>query len=71
MNQTEIKEALAQQEEYLKRRGSCSPERWPNGFVEHRWDTFSKLTEVSYEACFICRVTKTDEDYQVKIGGTP
>lgn len=69
MNETEVREAIAQQEEYLIRRKSCSPERWPNGFVKHSWDQFSLYPQgPTYEACFNCRVTKTDEDYRKKIG---
>lgn len=68
MTEQWVPEAIAQQEEYLKRRASCSPDRWPNGFNEHRWDRFHKLDDQFYEACFICRVTKTDADYQIKVG---
>lgn len=63
-----VPEAIAQQEEYLKRRSPCSPERWPYG-ANHSWEHFSLYPRGPiYEACFNCGVTKTDEDYQKKFG---
>lgn len=63
MSEKEIAEAIAQQEEYLKRIRTCSAGR----FLPHAWETYSTAPGgPKYQACWRCKVTKTDEDYQIK-----
>lgn len=63
MNEAEVRAAIAQQEEHIKRNTSC------NGVYlqSHSWDWFSPKPGVRIEQCFRCKVTRTDEDYQKKI----
>lgn len=71
MNEKEIREAIAKQEEYIKRRGSCTfpGEDRPRVGLPHSWETFSTVPGgPTYQACFRCRVTRTAEDYQIKLG---
>ena len=63
MSETEIAEAIAQQEEYLRRIRSCQGRL----YVSHSWDTFSPRPGVFIQACWRCRVTKTDADYQQQV----
>lgn len=58
-----VPEAIAEQEEYLKRMRSCGDVLGS----AHRWDTFSAAPGASYEACWRCRVTKTPADYATKM----
>jgi len=60
--ETWVREAIAQQEEYIKRRRPCAE---TGG--DHSWDWFSSRPGVRVEMCWRCRVTRTDEDYQRKI----
>jgi hypothetical protein len=59
-----VAEAIAEQEEYIKRSGSCK------GVIglPHDWDRFAAEPGVYYSACTRCRVTKTRDDYATKIG---
>lgn len=59
-----VSEAIAQQEEYLKRRRACQdiPLR------PHSFDQFSVAPGApTYRACFRCKVTETDADYQTLV----
>lgn len=71
MSETEIAEAIAQQEEHIKRSLSCGGR---GTMLSHSWATFSAAPGgPTYEACWRagCRVTRTDDDYQRKIGAKP
>lgn len=65
--ETWVREAIAEQEEYLKRRRSCAEVR----FRSHQYRTVEATrpdgTAVSYEACAVCDVTRTAEDYRVRL----
>lgn len=66
-----VPDAIAQQEEYLKRSASCSGTSDPNASarvgMSHSWDTYSTAPNgPKYDACWRCRVTKTDADHQIK-----
>ncbi len=64
MNESEVKAAIASQEEYLKRERSCS------GVLgkSHSWRRYGNpATRKPYEACVVCDVTRTADDYAVKI----
>lgn len=76
-NENWVAAAIAQQEEHLKRSRSCSPDRWPNGFTQHRWADFGVPSRdgtiqgaAMYRACITCGVTETDADYQVRLAAT-
>lgn len=67
-----VPEAIAQQEEYLKRMASCGDVP----FREHAFREFGVpgpdhtiRREHLYEACIICGVTRTDADYQRRLAG--
>lgn len=66
-----ITEAVAQQEEDLRRSRSCtggSGKTRPMIGLAHSWDRFSPAPgHKIYEACWRCGVTRTDEDYQRKL----
>jgi hypothetical protein len=64
MNEREIAEAIAEQEEHIKRQTSCG------GVIgrSHRWDRFAAKPGMYYEACWRCRVTRTSEDHRIKLG---
>lgn len=62
-----VYEAIAQQEEYLKRIRPCQDVP----FQEHWWENRSPRPGVVIQACGICKVTRTDEDYQRKTAGLP
>lgn len=59
-----VPEAIAEQEEYIKRVHSCM------GVLgtPHVWDRFAAEPGVYYSACTRCRVTETPEDYARKLG---
>lgn len=61
-----VTEAIASQEEYIKRIHSCS------GVVglPHAWDRFAAAPGVYYSACTRCRVTETQQDYKRKLKST-
>lgn len=63
-----ITDAIAQQEEYLRRRRECSGSAEcvePVLGLSHSWETFSTAPDgPSYQACWRCRVTRSDEDFQ-------
>lgn len=65
-----VPEAIAQQEEYLKRRRGC------NGvsLVSHAFRDFGKpgpdgtiANALMWRACIVCGVTETNEDYETKL----
>lgn len=58
-----VPEAIAEQEEYIKRVHSC------NGVLglSHSWERFAAAPGVYYQACWRCQVTKTGEDYERKL----
>jgi hypothetical protein len=67
-----VPEAIAQQEEYLKRMAPCGGVR----FREHTFRQFGVpdrdhriAREHFYDACIACGVTRTDEDYQRRLAG--
>lgn len=60
--ETWVAEAIAEQEEYIRRIGSCSGVTG----TPHAWDRFAAGPGVYYTACTRCRVTKTREDYARK-----
>lgn len=59
-----VREAVAQQEEYLKRRGFCLGQP----FREHK---FIDAAKGGWRGCAYCSVTETDADYNQKIGVRP
>ena len=65
MNEAEVREAIAQQEEHIKRSTSC------NGVYlqSHYWASYSPRPGLHIQQCGVCKVTRTDEDYQKKIAG--
>ncbi|MCA1841579.1 MAG: hypothetical protein LC792_00040 [Actinobacteria bacterium] len=60
MNQTEIKEAIAEQEEYVKRFRSCQQTMGQS----HRYDTPAGKT---WSRCTVCGVSETGQDYLRKL----
>lgn len=58
-----VPEAIAEQEEYIKRIHSCSGQTG----LPHAWDRFAAAPGVYYSACTRCRVTENREDYDQKI----
>jgi len=58
-----VPEAVAQQEEHIRRQSSCEGRL----YVSHSWDTFSPRPGVFIQACWRCKVTRTDADYQTKL----
>lgn len=60
MNQTEIKEAIAEQEEYLTRIQSCG------GQGTLRSHSFRRQDGRPWSQCSYCGVTETAEDYAAK-----
>ncbi len=77
MNQSEIKTAVAQQEEHIRRTRSCAgtPDKGgptlpdPIPGQSHSFAQYAAAPGVFYRACISCHVTETDADYQTKIGG--
>lgn len=71
MDEQEVAEAIAQQEEHIKRSTSCTginnSHAGSRPGLNHSWDTFSAAPGgPTFQACWRCRATKTDADYQVK-----
>jgi hypothetical protein len=65
--ETWVREAIAQQEEYLRRIHPC-----PATDGDHSWDRYSPAPgHQTYEACWRCRATRTDDDYQRKTTPRP
>lgn len=62
--ETWVPEAIAEQEEYIKRVHSCSGQLG----LPHAWDRFAAAPGVYYSACWRCRVAETPEDYARKHG---
>lgn len=67
-----VPDAVAQQEEYLKRMAPCGGVR----FREHTFRQFGVpdrnhriAREHFYDACIACGVTRTDADYQRRLAG--
>lgn len=60
--ETWVPEAIAEQEEYIKRFKSC------RGIVgtPHAWGQFAAAPGIYYRACTRCRVTETRADYATK-----
>lgn len=59
-----VRDAIAQQAEHIKRSTSCS------GQVgrAHAWRTFGRPgVRASWQACIVCDVTRTDEDYRTRL----
>jgi hypothetical protein len=64
MNETEIRDAIASQEEHIKRSRSC---RGVIG-VSHQWATHGNpRTGEAFEACIVCNVTKSLQDYEKRL----
>lgn len=59
-----VPEAIAEQEEYIRRISSCQ------GVIglPHTFERFAAAPGVYYNACTRCRVTQTREDYAIKNG---
>lgn len=73
MDESEIREAIAQQEEHLKRSKSC---REVPG-TAHSFSTFGApstdrtiASSAMWQACIVCGVTETDDDYQIRLAAT-
>lgn len=66
MNQVQLKEAIASQEEHIKRVQPCagSPDGEPRLGWEHSFDTFAPTPEVRVRQCWRCRVTETADDWK-------
>lgn len=64
MNQDELKQAIAAQEEYIKREQSCRGEVGR----AHAFRPFGKPTHRSHmwSQCIACDVTETGGDYEIK-----
>lgn len=61
MSETEIAAAIAEQEEYIKRRRTCNDRPYTNHvFAPDR----------TWSACIHCGVTETAEDYHRKLAAT-
>lgn len=58
-----VPEAIAEQEEGLKRWKSCLGQLG----LPHTWQTVSEPGGLEYEACVRCQVTRTPEDYRTKL----
>ena len=64
MSENWIREAIAEQEEHIRRSTSC---RGVIG-VSHKWGTSTNSqTGATYEACTVCGVTRTSEDYAARL----
>jgi hypothetical protein len=65
MNQTEVKAALAAQEEHIKRERSCM------GVVglAHGFRRFGNPSnpKVVWSQCIVCNLTETNDDYEIKM----
>lgn len=59
MSEKEIREAIAAQEEHIKRVTSCGGQL----YTSHRW----VAGEGAWQECARCGVTKTPQDYDAKI----
>lgn len=59
-----VTEAIAEQEEYIKRIHSCMEVVG----TPHTYERFTARPGVYYSACTRCRVTETSEDYATKLG---
>lgn len=59
-----VTEAIAEQEEYIKRIHSCLEQTG----LAHIFEQFAAAPGVYYRACTRCRVTETREDYATKLG---
>lgn len=68
VGQAWVAEAIAQQEEHLRRVRCCSGSREKSEPViglAHSWDQFSPAPGASpYQACWRCGVTRTLEDWE-------
>lgn len=62
----EIKDAVAQQEEYLRRVKSCAgrPDSDPIIGMSHSFDQFSPRPGVYVRQCWRCRVTESPQDWE-------
>lgn len=59
-----IAEAIAEQEEHIKRTQSCQDRRGQ----AHSYDQFSATPGKHHRQCWRCGVTETAEDYAIKRG---
>jgi hypothetical protein len=65
MTEQWVREAIAEQEEYIKRWRSCMDTLGRS----HTWRRHGNpTTKEAYEACVVCGVTKTREDYAKRLG---
>lgn len=62
-----VRDAIAQQEEYLKRRRPCMGIPLRQHFYEEVGDD-PRLPHGAYRACSNCGVTETDEGYRIRMG---
>lgn len=79
--ETWVREAVDQQEEYLKRIRPCGGGTGilsRDGGTPHAFRTFGKKSadgtihhSTTYQACIVCGVTETDDDYMTMIGTAP
>jgi hypothetical protein len=60
--ETWVPEAIAEQEEYIRRISSCTGVLG----LPHAYERFAAASGVYYNACTRCRVTQTREDYERK-----
>lgn len=70
MSEQEIKAAIAEQEEYLRRQRSCQGRLYaPHTFGSFRSQGQPGSVAASdiWSACIICGVTETPEDYRTKM----
>ena len=70
MSEAEIAEAIAEQEEHIRRVQSC---RGVSGNLvvgsAHQWRRHGNpRTKAAFEACVLCGVTRTREDYAARKG---
>lgn len=68
MSELGIREAIAAQEEHIKRTMSC---RGLAG-TPHKWRPFGDPTKKTrFQACVVCDVTQTSVDYEIRMAGAP
>jgi hypothetical protein len=59
-----VKDAIAEQEELIKRLASCEG----IAGARHHWASYADEPGRHYQRCGVCGVTRTREDYAIKKG---
>lgn len=69
--ETWVPQAIAEQEEYIRRIHSCMEQTGRAHTWATVWSDEPELAAGRWQACATCGVTKTTEDYEAKLSSLP